>query len=303
MTILEFNKTFKTEKSCRLHFKMVRDKQGVFCKRCNHTEHYWLQYKEQYQCKKCNFRTTLRSGTIMEDSKLPFKTWYLIMMLMSATKKGFSASEIQRQVGHSRYETIWNIVHKLRSVMGKREDLYKLSDIIEFDEGHFEVEIKKEQRSKLKRGKGSQRQRQVAVMAESTPLEDVKSKKRSTHCRYFKMKVIEKSNAESVNTTIEESINEKSIVLSDKATNYIDISRYVETHLSEKSNNETTSTTLKWVHIAIANAKRNFLGIYHKIKGKYLQNYLNEFVYKLNRRYFKDTLFDRLVIASVYNYG
>jgi len=303
MTILEFNKTFKTEKSCRLHFKMVRDKQGVFCKRCNHTEHYWLQYKEQYQCKKCNFRTTLRSGTIMEDSKLPFKTWYLIMMLMSATKKGFSASEIQRQVGHSRYETIWNIVHKLRSVMGKREDLYKLSDIIEFDEGHFEVEIKKEQRSKLKRGKGSQRQRQVAVMAESTPLEDVKSKKRSTHCRYFKMKVIEKSNAESVNTTIEESINEKSIVLSDKATNYIDISRYVETHLSEKSNKETTSTTLKWVHIAIANAKRNFLGIYHKIKGKYLQNYLNEFVYKLNRRYFKDTLFDRLVIASVYNYG
>jgi hypothetical protein len=303
MTILEFNKTFKTEKSCRTHFKIARDKQGVFCKRCNHTEHYWLQYKEQYQCKKCNFRTTLRSGTIMEDSKLPFKTWYLIMMLMSATKKGFSASEIQRQVGHSRYETIWNIVHKLRSVMGKREDLYKLSDIIEFDEGHFEVEIKKEQRSKLKRGKGSQRQRQVAVMAESTPLEDVKSKKKSTHCRYFKMKVIEKSNAESVNTTIEESINEKSIVLSDKATNYIDISRYVETHISEKSNKETTSTTLKWVHIAIANAKRNFLGIYHKIKGKYLQNYLNEFVYKLNRRYFKEALFDRLVIASVYNYG
>jgi hypothetical protein len=66
---------------------------------------------------------------------------------------------------------------------------------------------------------------------------------------------------------------------------------------------ETKSTTLKWVHIAIANAKRNFLGIYHKIKGKYLQNYLNEFVYKLNRRYFKDAMFDRLIIASVFNYG
>ena len=57
------------------------------------------------------------------------------------------------------------------------------------------------------------------------------------------------------------------------------------------------------MHIAIANAKRNFLGIYHKIKGKYLQNYLNEFVYKLNRRYFKDAMFDRLTIASVFNYG
>jgi hypothetical protein len=74
MTLLEFNKTFKTEKSCRLHFKKVRDKEGVICKKCKYTDHYWLQYKEQYQCKACGFRTILRSGTVMEDSKLPFKT-------------------------------------------------------------------------------------------------------------------------------------------------------------------------------------------------------------------------------------
>ncbi|HIP36061.1 MAG TPA: IS1595 family transposase, partial [Crocinitomix sp.] len=42
-----------------------------------------------------------------------------------------------------------------------------------------------------------------------------------------------------------------------------------------------------WVHIAISNAKRTLLGIYHKIKGKYLQLYLDEFCYKLNRRYFR----------------
>ena len=121
----------------------MRDKEGVICKKCASKDHYWLQYKEQYQCKLCGFRTTLRSGTVMEDSKLPFKTWYMIMMLMSATKKGFSASEIQRQVGCKRYDTIWNIVHKLRAVMGKGEDLYKLQDVIEFDEGHFELKHQK----------------------------------------------------------------------------------------------------------------------------------------------------------------
>ena len=47
------------------------------------------------------------------------------------------------------------------------------------------------------------------------------------------------------------------------------------------------------------NAKRNLLGNYHKIKGKYLQLYLNEFVYKLNRRYFEEKLFDRLIIAGI----
>jgi hypothetical protein len=54
--------------------------------------------------------------------------------------------------------------------MGKREDLYKLTDNIEFDEGHFEVETSKGKRENLKRGKGSQRQKDVAVIAESTPL-------------------------------------------------------------------------------------------------------------------------------------
>jgi hypothetical protein len=58
---------------------------------------------------------------------------------------------------------------------------------------------------------------------------------------------------------------------------------------------------LKWLHIAKSNAKRNFLGVYHKINGEYLQNYLDEFVYKLNRRYFK-SIFERLVVASVYPY-
>jgi len=178
MTLLEFSKKFPTEKSCRLHFKSVRDKQGIVCKKCKHTDHYWLQYKEQYQCKQCKFRTTLRSGTIMEASNMPFKKWYIAMMFMSATKKGFSSAEIQRQMKHKRYEPVWAMVHKLRVAMGQRENLYKLNDIVEFDEGHFEVETSKEKRSNLKRSKGSQRQKDVAIMAESTPLETQKQIKK-----------------------------------------------------------------------------------------------------------------------------
>ncbi len=93
--------------------------------------------------------------------------------------------------------------------------------------------------------------------------------------------------------------NEESIVFTDKCTSYVNIADYVDIHISEKSDERTTKKTLKWVHIAISNAKRNFVGIYHKIKAKYLQLYLNEFVYKLNRRYFGERIFDRLVIASI----
>jgi hypothetical protein len=77
----------------------------------------------------------------------------------------------------------------------------------------------------------------------------------------------------------------------------VNIADYVEVHMTEKSNKQTTKETLKGLDITISNAKRNFTGNYHKIKKKYLQLYLNEFVYKLNRRYFGERIFDRLVIA------
>jgi hypothetical protein len=138
------------------------------------------------------------------------------------------------------------------------------------------------------------------VMAESTVLEDVETGKIDEHARHFKAKVL--PDHKSVNTylTVKEAIQgDKSVVFIDDSTSYVNISDYVELHISEKSNEETTKETLKWVHIAISNAKRNFVGTYHKIKAKYLQLYLNEFIYKLNRRYFGTGIFNRLVIANI----
>lgn len=297
MNLLNFIEQFPDETSCKVHHREVREKEGVICKKCKGTKHYWLKSKWMWQCSGCRFRTTLRSGTMMEHSNLPFRTWYLAMAFMTFSKKGISAVELQRQLNHSRYTTIWSLMHKIRVAMGKRDDLYKLEDMVEFDEGYFEIATKEKDKKNLKRGRGSQRQSNVAVMAESTPLENPKTGKKSSHCRYFKMKVLDTHKKEEVNSTITDNFEEMSIVFSDKSTSYVDISDYVEMHITEKSSRETTVSTLKWVHIAISNAKRTLLGIYHKIKGKYLQNYLNEFCYKLNRRYFGEHLFDRLVLA------
>jgi len=301
MMLLEFITKFAEEQKCKEYFRDFRMKEGVTCKKCECKKYYWLSSKWQFQCSKCDFRTTLRSGTVMENSRLPYRTWFLIMLYMTGTKKGISACELQRQLGHKRYNTIWDIMHSLRIVMGKRDALYQLTDMVEFDEGYFEKEVSKHTKSKLKRGKGSQRQSNGAVMAESTPLEDVETGKISRHCRYFKMKVLNNHKSDEIKKVITESINSKTFVFSDKSKSYVDMSDYIEAHLAEKSSKETTSETLKWVHIAISNAKRNLLGVYHKIKGEYLQNYLDEFVYKLNRRNF-NSFFDRLLVASVYLY-
>lgn len=302
VNIIKFIEQFPDENSCKEHLRKVREHSGIKCKRCGCEKHYWLQAKYQWQCSECNFRTTLRSGTMFENSNLPLHKWYLTMALMSFSKKGLSAKEIQRQLGHARYRTVWSMMHRIRVAMGKRDDRYQLEGMLELDEGYFPTETSEKEKQNLKRGRGSQKQTNVAVMAESTPLEDIETGKTSKHCRYFKMKVLQSHLSEEINTTVKEYLDNKSIIFSDKSTSYIDIAKFVEVHVSEKSSRETTVKSLPWVHIAISNAKRNLLGIYHKINGKYLQSYLDEFCYKLNRRYFGDKVFDRLAIAMSDNY-
>lgn len=171
--------------------------------------------------------------------------------------------------------------------------------MIEMDEGYFTVESTEIEQEKGVRGRGAAGKQNVAIMAESTPLEDIETGETSKSCRYFKATVLEDHTAEGINETIKKSIKESSIVFTDQSTSYVDIASLVEIHISEKSTKQTTKETLKWVHIFISNAKRNLLGNYHKIKRKNLQLYLNEFVYKLNRRYFGEKIFDRLVIAAI----
>ena len=276
MNIFSFTAHFGDERTCKEHFKEQRDEQGVVCKKCGQTEHYWKRDKWCYECKSCRFRTSLRSGTVMENSNLSFLTWYRAIFLMSTTKKGFSAKEMQRQLGLKRYEPVWAMVHKLRRAMGNRDARYTLEGMVEMDEGYFTVASSEAEKLKGKRGRGSAGKRNVAVMAESTPLEDVATGKKSKQPGYFKAKVLDTHKSSEINGAIWESLDERTIVFSDKSTSYVDISDFVELHVTEKSSKKSTVETLKWVHIFISNAKRNLLGNYHMVKGKYLQLYLNE---------------------------
>ncbi len=74
---------FPDELSCKSHVNEARSEEGVICKKCQSKKHYWLKSKWMWQCSDCGFRTTLRSGTMMENSNLPIRTWYLAMAFMT----------------------------------------------------------------------------------------------------------------------------------------------------------------------------------------------------------------------------
>jgi transposase-like protein len=99
MKLIKFLLVYDTELKYQILFKQIRDREGVVCKRCGGTHHYWLGSRDRYRCKACKWETTLRSGTLMEYSKLPYKYWLYAMVLIASRKKPISALEMQSHLG------------------------------------------------------------------------------------------------------------------------------------------------------------------------------------------------------------
>lgn len=264
MNLINFIEKFPDEASCKLKFKETRDQAGVKCRHCGCTDHYWLQTIWVYQCKKCKSRTTLRSGTVMQSSKLPFRYWFIAMHLITSTKKPFSSLELQRQLGHKYYEPVWFMMQKLRKTMGLREKEYKLDKIVELDEVFFEsvdTETPVEDKPiELKRGRGSEKQSKVILMASTVHTLKTKEKhKKQYKFRYVKMIVEDNLRSETINKTVTRNIDKGALVKTDNYSAYKDLDKLVWVHQSETIAPKESGKVLPWVHTMISNAKRNLL--------------------------------------------
>ena len=172
------------------------------------------------------------------------------------------------------------------------------------DDGFFEtVDISRNSDEPLKRGRGSQRQTTVLVMAESREVELTELNKKYAHQKklgFLKMKVISGGFSEKLFTPkVNESVEPNTIIKSDGSTSYSKLEDNFD-HQPKTIPKKEAAKILPWVHNAISNAKRMLLDVHHRIDDDFLQNYLNAYVFKLNRRYFTN-LFDRVLIAAVNN--
>ena len=88
-------------------------------------------------------------------------------------------------------------------------------------------------------------------------------------------------------------------VARDGTKSHIYFPKMLSEYIGREIDPKEIGKVLPWGHTAISNSKSLMKNIYHGVKPEFLQEYLNEFCYKFNRRYFGDKLFDRLMIASV----
>lgn len=289
MNIDNFFSEFSTESACRLFFKSQRESKGIVCRKCSSVDHYWIESLSRWQCKGCRKSVSLKCGTIMENSNLPYKTWLWGIYFSTLTKKGFSALEMQRLLGHSRYESIWLMMHKIRVMMGARDEKYKLNTFIEMDEGYFPAYRKKESNDGLVSVPAKELDRNVTaiVAVSTTPLSSDKSKEGRPNSipHYIKINVVESISKIDIVNEAKQMVSKSATVMTDGKTSYRVLDKIAKKHRTViVKDKKEISQIFPWVHIAISNVKKKILGLHHSVKDTYMQNYLNEFCYKFNRR-------------------
>lgn len=314
----EFFRLFPDEQSCKRHFKAKREANGIVCKTCGGINHFWLANQEKWQCRECKSRTNLTAGTLLHRSKMSIFDWYKCMHYITTSHTiTFSALQMMRNLGLRHHKAVWEMMHKIRLTMGKRDAQYKLDGEMEIDDAFFEVVMhrhiadKNGQRVKVdkydrpyvvsetKRGRGTQNKREVMVMVESKATKTTNPHKKNRQMGFVKMVAMDDLQKESVEYEIVKAVDSDSYVITDKHRSYSVLKHLVVEHVPEVVKSNEAMKKLPWVHTTIANAKRKFLGVYHSVNDKYLQNYLNEFVYKLNRSDFKRDRFDGLFKIAV----
>jgi len=155
----------------------------------------------------------------------------------------------------------------------------------------------------LKRGKGSQKKSKVLAIASFTKVQPSKFNRRRhktpRKIKYLKMKVIDDLEAITINTEVKNSIDSHSTVHTDSYKSYNELPKIIQKHNKYNLKFDYSDKVLPWVHKAITNSKNLLKAIHHCIWPDYLQNSLDEFCRKHNRRYFGSNVFERASVAAV----
>jgi transposase-like protein len=112
------------------------------------------------------------------------------------------------------------------------------------------------------------------------------------------MAVSENISSDTLVAFAETNIREGSTISSDAYRSYTKaFSSGKYGHEPVKFDIKEESNHLRWLHTIISNAKAFILGTYHGLDGSHFQAYLDEFCFRMNRRFFASELFDRLLCA------
>ena len=269
-SVIEFQQRFPDEAACRAYLFLSRWPDGFVCPACGGGEIGVEHRRRLWQCKDCGRQTSATAGTVMHKTHLPLTLWFWAAYLVATHGPGISALQLQRQLGISRYETAWMILHKLRRAMVAPEREL-LSGEVEVDEGFLGG------RDTDLRG-GRQR--------DGKPLVGVAVEVRGNGSGRLRLQLLTDASAASLTPFVSSSVAAGAIVHTDGWAGYQGLPATGFDHRPRKQ--RARFPDREWVlpraHRALSNLKTWLQGTHHGVSAQHLQVYLDEFVFRHNRR-------------------
>jgi transposase-like protein len=270
-SIVDFQERFPDDAACLEYLAASRWPEGFRCPGCGGRRAWVLDRRHLWECADCHLQTSVTAGTVMHRTRTPLRLWFWAAYLVTTHTPGISAVQLQRQLGISRYETAWLMLQKLRRAMVAPER-EPLRGEVEIDEtlvgGHHE-------------GRRGGRQRDgtktlVGVIVEV----------RGGGSGRLRLEVLPDAGQKTLTSWVEAGVERGAIVHTDGWAGYRRLASAGFDHRPrpQRRDHPDAQKLLPRAHRSVSNLKTWLQGTHRGVSPEHLQVYLDEFVFRHNRR-------------------
>lgn len=293
----DFQKMFPNDAACAAYLERLRWPEGFRCPHCSvlGDPYRFTARPGVLRCRKCRKDTGLTAGTVMESTRSPLTVWFWAAFLVATTTAGMSATNLKSKLGLTRYETAFQILHKLRAGMVRPDRDRIGGDLAR----HVEVDETYVGGTTRGKGKGVHNQAIVIAAVEVRQREPSVTKKRrgGRYAGRLRIEVVPDRTAESLCGFIENAVMPGAMVVTDGWVGYHTLKARGYEHLAvvEAGSPDVAEEYLPIVHLIFSNLKAWIQGCHHGVSPQHLQAYLNEFTFRFNRRFYPANTFRSLL--------
>lgn len=302
---LEFQRMFPDEAACLRYLEKMRWPDGFICKECSFAGEPFrlLAHPRKLKCRSCHHVESVTSGTVMHRSKVSLLIWFWATYYMATQTPGISALELQKKFGIKGYETAFQILHKLREAMA-RPNLDKIGT-------HWSLELDLIYvGGKTRKGiQGLTDQVPVILSVEicRKEIRNPKTKKIIKHGLAGRIRLQKTPNkkADYIDKFATNFITQGATIVSDDGTEFTNLKKLGFDHrpVPMRGDREKMDKHLPMISRVTANLKTWIDGTFHSVGQKHLQGYLNEFMFRFNRRFYRASSFRTLLGFGILHAG